>query len=244
MKFSSSFLLLSSFSLITSAYSTTILVSDNFDRADGSLVGTTPTPGPGGTWLHHSGTAGDLLITSGKAVVQHGTSSEDANVPFAAQTVGVITASFDITVHDETAITGTNFEYFAHFKDGSNRFYARLDVVAPSGTAGNYTLGISTNGDTAETTFPTDFNYGDTVTVNLSFDFATGLAALAVGSTTLSSTTSIPTGVTISAFALRQSDSSNDETITVDNLVVSQVPETSAALLGSLAMLRLLRRRR
>ena len=81
-----------------------VLVDESFNHPDGSLIDNTPTPGPGGVWTNHSGTVGDLLVSSGQAVVQHGTPSEDAHTSFADQTAGVITAVFDITVNDDTVI--------------------------------------------------------------------------------------------------------------------------------------------
>ena len=135
------------------ASSADIVVNEDFNRADGSLVGTSPTPGPGGVWANHSGTAGDLLISGGQALVQHGTPSEDANVSFASYTDGLLTAVFDLTVTDDTAIGGGDYEYFAHFMEvGSFNFRSRLDIVAAN-TTGDYTLGLATSAGTAETIF-------------------------------------------------------------------------------------------
>lgn len=215
-----------------------ILADENFDRPDGSLVGTSPTPGPGGTWANHSGTEGDLLISSGQALVQHGAPSEDAHTPFAAQSSGVLEAVFDITVSDDAPIGGGDYEYFAHFMpEGSFSFRSRLDIV-PATSGGDYTLGISTGGGTAESIFPSDFGYGVSVNVTLGFDFDTGLSSVTVGGTTITSTSAY-LGETLDSFALRQSDSSNNETILVDNLLVSQIPEPSTLALiglGGLAM--------
>jgi hypothetical protein len=207
------------------------LVNDDFNRRDGSLVGTAPTPGPGGVWASHSGTLGDLLLSSGQAVVQHGIPSEDAHTLFADQTTGILSAMFDITVNDERIIGGTDSEYFAHFmEEGFTTSYrSRLDIV-PANAGGDYTLGISTGSGTAEAIFPTDFSYGAPVNVTLSFDFAAGLSSVTVGGTTITSTT-VYAGETLNAFALRQSDSSNNETILVDNLVVIPEP-ASLSLIG------------
>lgn len=220
-----------------------VLVDDNFNRPDGSLVGTTPTPGPGGVWTNHSGTIGEMQIVGGQVVVNQAAGSEDANVPFAAQTVGLITAVFDINVSAGAPIAGEDYEYFAHFRaDGDFTYPARLDIVAPNGT-GDYTLGLASGSSTAETIFPTDFTFGNTVSIGLSFDLDTGLASLTVGSTTIESTT-VLLGETISAFALRQAASSGDETILVDNLVISAVPEPTTLALGGLGLLALLMARR
>lgn len=219
-----------------------LIASDNFDRPDGSLTGSTPTPGPGSDWTSHSGTLGDLLISSGQAVVQHGAPSEDTHVVFTAQDTGVLYATFDITVNDDTIIgqtatsNGTDFEYFAHFlNDPSNNFTARLDIVAPNDT-GDYTLGIATTSGTAEATFATDFSFGVTYTVTLAYDFGTGLASVTAGGTTITSTTA-GTVTSLDSFAFRQSDSTNNETILVDNLEIygnTEPPPPPAILIPEL----------
>lgn len=232
---------LSSAFLISQSHGATI-ASDDFSYADGSLV-------PNGGWENHSGNAGDLLVSGEVAVIQHGIPSEDANLFFGDQSAGVLTATFDITVNDDTVIGdggGTDFEYFAHFfTQGSFNFRSRVDVQAPNG-GGDYTLGISSGSSTAEATLTNDFNFGDTVSVALLFDFSDGTGSLTVNGETISGTTGAA-GQTLNAFALRQSDSSNNETVTVDNLVIdgqAVVPEPSSALLGGVALLGLLRRRR
>jgi hypothetical protein len=222
----------------------TILVNDNFDRADGSLTGTVPTPGPGGAWANHSGTLGDLLISSGQAVVQHGAPSEDNHVLFAGISTGVLSANFDMSVSDDTVISGGDYEYFAHFfTEGSFNFRARLDVVAPNST-GDYTLGISSGTSTAEATFATDFTFGVVYNVTLDFNLDTGTGSVTVGGTTISGTVPV-LGETLDSFALRQSDSSNNETVLVDNLVVSvPEPSTYALALGALGLVLVMLRRR
>ena len=221
-----------------------ILLNDNFNRPDGSLVPTVPTPGPGGAWTSHSGTLGDLLIQSGQALVQHGVPSEDAHSVFASQTFGVVSAVFDINVNDDTVITAGDSEYFAHFMiDGSNLFYSRLYVV-PANVGGNdYTLGLSTSSGGFTEVFPTDFSFGDTVNVTLTYDFGTSLSSLTVGATTIVS--SVPVAAaSLDSFALRQSDSINNESILVDNLVVSYIPEPTTFALGGFGLLALLMARR
>lgn len=225
--------------LLLSPSEAVTLVSDDFSYPDGSL-----TANP--AWDTHSGSEGDLLVSGGAAIVQHGAPSEDANLTFGTQSAGVLTATFDLTVSDDETIglSGSDFEYFAHFfTEGSFNFRSRVDVQAPTG-GGDYTLGISSSTSTGEATLATDFAFGDTIPVSIDFDFADGTASLTAGGETVFGSAD-GAGQSLDSFALRQSDSSNNETVTVDNLVISStIPEPSTTLLGGLALLGLLRRRR
>jgi hypothetical protein len=234
--------------LIAPQVNADVVLSDNFDRADGSLVPTVPTPGPGGAWANHSGTPGDLLISSGQVVVQHGAPSEDAHSQFADVTTGTLSANFDITVNGDVPIIGTDNEYFAHFMtDGSFNFTSRLYVVEANDVNNDYTFGLSVGSGGSTDKFSTDFAYGNQINGTLNYDFGTGLASFTVGSATITSSLA-GTESLLNSFALRQSDSANNETILVDNLVVSTgtaVPEPgSLAVLGLMGLVGLVQRRR
>ena len=200
------------------------IASDDFTYSDGSLVGN-------GAWVNHSGNAGDLLVSSGQVVVQHGTPSEDANLPFTPVS-GVLYYGIDLSVSSSSDIPGSDNEYFAHFRTG-NTFRARLDVVPGTG-GGNYTLGISSSGSTADVVWGTDLTFGVTYRAIAKYDQDSGVAELWIDASS-SGDTSITgdtpsSGTSIESFALRQSDSNNNETITVDNLIVGQ---TFAEVLGA-----------
>lgn len=202
-----------------------ILLTESFSYADGDLVGN-------GGWVNHNGTESFIQVSSGAAVLQHGSGSrENANTSFAAQSSGVLTAAFDLTVNASATIGGNDFEYFAHFypSDDEFNFRSRTDVVAPN-SGGDYTLGIATFSSTAEVTLPTDFSFGVVVPVSFTFDLDEGTSSLTAGGNTVN-TTVVSLGQVIDAFALRQSNSGNDETLTVDNLVISHVPEPASLVL-------------
>lgn len=194
---------------------------DTFTYADGSLVGNSE-------WQTTGGTAGDLLVTSGQAVVQHG-NSEDVNLPFTPVT-GVLYYAFDLTIPALAAPIGdgggTDFEYFAHFKTEGFNFSSRLDIVAPTG-AGDYSVGIATVNGAADATWASDLSYDTTYRVTVKYDQDTNISQLWVDASSEADTSifgadeSDP-GDSIAAFSFRQSVSSDNEGILVDNLAITQ----------------------
>ena len=206
--------------LITSLSFGQIIAWDGFAYPDGSLV-------PNGGWTNHSGTAGDLLVSSGQAVVQHGTPSEDANLLFTAIS-GNVYYGFDFSVNDlgqPYSSAGTDFEYFAHFMTaGTFTFFARLDIVPPTST-GDFSVGIGSIGSTADTVWPTDLSYGTTYRVIVRYDQDANIAELWIDATAPTDSSILGAdeadpGNVASAFALRQSDSDENEGILVDNLMI------------------------
>ena len=75
--------------LITTLSFGQVILSEDFSYPDGSLVGN-------GTWANHSGTVGDMLISGGQVLLQPGTGSEDANIPFTEITLSMIEANMGI----------------------------------------------------------------------------------------------------------------------------------------------------
>jgi hypothetical protein len=195
---------------------------EDFSYSDGSLV-------PNGGWVNFSGTPGDLLVSSGQAVVQHGVPSEDAGLEFVPVS-GNVYYALDFSVDDLGApYSGTDFEYFAMFKDGGFNFAARLDVVAPTG-GGDFSVGIASDEGTADAVWNTDLFYGVTYRAVVRYDQDANIAELWIDPS-VSTDTSIlgedraDPGDNISQIALRQSDSSENETVRVDNLKVGETFE-------------------
>lgn len=196
-------------------------VSEDFSYADGSL-----TDNP--LWSGFSGTDGDLMVTSGQALVQHGTPSEDAQIEFASIS-GDIYYSFDFTVVDPGApIPGDDNEYFAVFKDSGFGFTGRLDIVPPSdATSGDFSVGIATDGSTADAVWASDFVFDTTYRATVKYDQVANIAQLWIDASSESDTSISGADLddanarTIVAFALRQSDSNSNEGILVDNLKIA-----------------------
>ncbi|NNF16545.1 MAG: hypothetical protein HKN70_07335, partial [Gammaproteobacteria bacterium] len=197
--------------------SAAILAFDNFDYADGSLV-------PNGGWATHSGTAGDLLVSGGQVVVQHGTPSEDANIEFTG-VAGDIYYGLDFTVNASGMIIGTDNEYFAHFRVADSfDFSARLDVVSAT-SGGDFTVGIASDDSTADAIWGTDLDFGVTYRAVVKYDQVNNIATLWIDALFASDTSIVgddraDPGDMVNSFALRQSDSDLNETVLVDNLVI------------------------
>jgi hypothetical protein len=192
-------------------------IFEDFSYADGSL-----TNNP--LWNGFSGTSGDLLVESGQAVVQHGTPSEDAQIQFESVS-GNIYYALDFTVVDPgNPIPGTDNEYFALFKDSGFGFVGRLDIVPPT-SSGDFSVGIASDGSTADSVWATDLSYGVKYRATVKYDQLNDIAQLWIDAT-LETDTSIlgadleDPGRTVIAFALRQSDSDLNEKILVDNLKI------------------------
>lgn len=193
-----------------------VIVSEDFTYADGNLVGN-------GTWAAHSGAGTNAVqVASNQISLTHGSGTrEDVNISFtSASTVKYV--GFDIIVTNGSPISGTDSEYFAHFN--TSGFVGRIDVVPPSG-AGDFSIGIAATSSSADTTWATDLTFGVTYRIIVKYDESNGQAQLWVNPS-LETDTSIlsATGsaTTVTKFAFRQSNSSSDETITIDNLVVSE----------------------
>jgi hypothetical protein len=204
-------------------------VSEDFAYSDGSL-----TDNP--SWFGFSGASGDLIISSGQALVQHGTSSEDASLLFTPVS-GNIYYALDFTVVDLGGpISGTDNEYFAMFKDGGFGYSARLDIVPPA-TTGDFSVGIASDESTADAVWATDLSYGVKYRVTVKFDQDTNLAELWIDAV-LETDTSIlgedraDPGDSVQAFALRQSESDLNEGILVDNLRIATTFSATTLSIG------------
>ncbi len=193
--------------------------NDNFSYSNGSLISAS-------SWSTFSGTDGDLIVTDGQALVQHGTPSEDASVAFNS-VVGSIYYAFDFTVNAAEPISGGDYEYFSVLKDDGYNYRGRLDIVNANTEGNDFTVGISTKGSTADTVWASDLSFGNTYRATVKFDQDTNIAQLWIDAssesdTSISGNDETDPGTTITQFGLRQSDSSVNESILVDNLNIAQ----------------------
>jgi hypothetical protein len=113
------------------------------------------------------------------------------------------------------------------FKDDGFSYRARIDIVTANNEGSDFTLGISSTGSTADTIWPDDLNFDTTYRVTVKYDQDQNIAQLWVNASSetdasiLGDDESDP-GTSITQFGLRQSDSSQNEGILIDNLSISQ----------------------
>ena len=220
------------------------LVNETFTYTDGNLT-------DNAAWVAHSGTVGLIQVSSG-AITLTDSATEDANISFATATSGELFAAFDFSVADPGSYTGTDFEYFAHFRDDGTDYTSRIDIAAFS--ASGFRLGIAGSSSTADATWASDLTYGNTYTAVVGFSFTTGISTLWIDPTVLGSTNVTSVADTVadfSSFAFRQSSATPNQSITIDNLLVGTsfsqvVPEPSAyaMLAGMFALASVMLRRR
>ncbi|MBK8268998.1 MAG: hypothetical protein IPK83_12110 [Planctomycetes bacterium] len=208
----------------------TILVNENFNREDGNLVGTNPTPGPGGTWATHSGATGPVQIVDNTIYLSQNASTiaaEDVNVSTggAMEAGDRLYAGFDVIV--EQPGSSISNVYFAHFLQGSTNFTSRLWVTAP--TASGFRLALSNDNSITDAdgeVFTGDLALGTTYRVVISYDFTGQNGSLWIDQAleSGSSITAADPGFSnaVSAFAFRQGSPSGSLTTTqtIDNLCV------------------------
>lgn len=193
-----------------------VILNEPFNYADGPL-----TTVSGGIWANHSGTALQLDVASGKAVVSQ-SEAEDVNAFLSGQpySTGNLYASFVVNLSGLPSGTGG---YFAHFKDDASGFRARVFTSITGATAGQFRVGIA-NGTGTAAIVPKDLSTGQDYTLVLRYDTATGASTLWISPSSEGSTTDradgtdTATSIGIRSFALRQSGSLG--ILTVDDLKV------------------------
>ena len=233
--------------LVTGA--TAQIITESFTYDDGSLV-------PNGGWATHGrGTTGQIQVSSGAiSLKMDGTVSEDVNRSFTSVTTGNIFASFDFSVSSSIGNFGSDTEYFAHFRLTSAR--GRIDIAGPTGSSG-FSIGLSVDDASPDVFWGSDLSFDTTYTLVMSYHTQNDASELWIDPVDSYSTSITDTGggsaQSVDKFAFRQSDSTSNETITIDNLIVGTsfndvqaVPEPStyALIFGGIALGVVILRRR
>ncbi len=229
----------------TSQVNADILFTDGFDYADGALSSNA-------AWSSHSGTAEQIQVAGGEITLAD-SQTEDVN-RLLGQTIstGTVFAAFDFSVNAAAPAAGGDYEYFAHFGTGGSTFTARMDIVEAL-NGGDFSVGIGSS-NVAESVWGADLVFGTNYRAVIGFDGDTGIASLWIDPASEGSTSIVSSAndIDVDAFYFRQSNSTVNETITIDNLIVvtafsdlTAVPEpTSFAALTVLSLVGLAARRR
>ncbi len=208
-----------------------ILFNETFSYPNGALTTVSSD------WTTHSGTAGQMLVTSGVLGVSTSNTEDVNRLTGTTLTSGSIFAGFDFSVTAPAPAGGGDYEYFAHFGNGTSDFTARMDVTAAVG-AGDFTVGIGATA-TADQTWATDLTYGVNYRAVIGYNRDTGIATLWVNPVDEMSTNIVSASDfnDVTAFYFRESTSSVGESIAVDNLIVATtftqalgVPEPGSAM--------------
>ena len=201
-----------------------MLVSETFSYADSSLNGKDPPIG--GVWGAHSGTAGQVQVTSGQISIVQTAQSEDVNVPyeggFTLGAGGALYSGFDLTVPAPTGAVAD--VYFAMFLTGTSNFDARVWVTAP--TANGYRLALSndnsiTDGDGEVRSG--DLAFDTTYRVLTKYDFDAKKGTLWINPVLESSPSFVATdpGFSDASIAYAFREAAGNTTQIIDNLYVS-----------------------
>lgn len=242
-----------------------VLEFENFDYPDGSLLAQSFPK-----WENHSGTATQMQVASGEAVVhEDGSQSEDLHLSFALSS-GDVYYGLDFRVDSGVSFPPVpnldpngdpifpDNEYFAHFKDTGFNFSSRLDIVAPNdNNFTGFSVGIGSDDSVADAKWATDLSFDTDYRVIVRYNQDDNIAELWIDPVSAASTSILgddkpDPGDNVSQFALRQSFGDAGETIRVDNIVIGTtfadvlvaVPEPASLLLMLAGLAGLATRRR
>ncbi len=197
-----------------------ILLSDSFSYSDGPLVTVSSN-----LWVHHSGSVtGEVAVVSGRVLLNEA-KTEDVNALLAGQpypssgSTNVFYASFTVKF---TSLPNGGGTYFAHFKNSSSGYRARIWAL-PGGAAPNkFRLGISS-------TSSSDISATNSTDLSLNTDYIVVTRLVNSNSSTLwinpaaesdpgISTSDSPSAFTVVSYALRES--TGEGALSIDNLRV------------------------
>ena len=197
-----------------------LLLNDSFDYSDGPLVTVS-----GGLWAHHSGSVtGEVAVASGRVLLSEA-NTEDVNTPLAGQpypssgATNVFYAGFTVKF---TSLPSGGGAYFAHFKDSSTGFRARIWALTGGAATGKFRLGISSaSGSAISATNPVDLSLNTDYTVVTRL-INSNSSTLWINPTSESdagvSTSDSPSAFTAVGYALREN--TGEGALNLDNLRV------------------------
>ncbi|MGO8838089.1 MAG: immunoglobulin domain-containing protein [Limisphaerales bacterium] len=197
-----------------------LLLNDSFNYPDGALV-TVSTNG----WVHHSGSVtGEVKVASGRLLLNED-NGEDVNAPLAGQpypssgATNVFYAGFTVKF---TSLPGASGTYFAHFKNASTGYRARIWALPGGAAPDRFRLGISsTDGSAISAT--------NTMDLRLNTDYLVVTRLVNSNASTLwinpateddpgVSTSDSPSSFTVVSYAFREA--ADEGALNLDNLRV------------------------
>jgi len=197
-----------------------LLLNDSFSYPDGPLVTVSD-----GAWLRHNGSTNKVMVSSGRVLLSEA-NTEDVNSPLAGQpyassgTTNVFYASFTVKF---TSLPSSGGAYFAHFKDSSTGFRARIWALTSGAASGKFRLGISSAiGNVISATLPVDLSLNTDYTVvtrlvNNNSDSTLWINPESEGDAGVTTSESAST-FTVVSYALREN--SDEGALNIDNLRV------------------------
>ena len=208
-----------------------LLFSDNFAYADGPITNVSISP-TATNWVEHS--SGTTLIVAGGRALVTGTSAQDVSRSLGA-TQSVVFARFTVNATNLPTAAGS---YFAHFRDNSTGFRARVVAQTNGAAPGAYRLGITAAGSASAAVVGQDLLLTNTYSVVMSWDGAANVAYLWVNP---ASDADLPvseggTGIVVTNFSFRQSGGIG--ALFVDDLAVGNTFAEVAPALNPTAILR------
>ncbi len=197
-----------------------LLLTEPFNYPDGPLV-TVSTNG----WVHHSGSiTGEVVVASGRLLLNED-NGEDVNAPLAGQpylssgATNVFYAGFTVKF---TALPGGSGAYFAHFKNASTGYRARIWALTGGAAPDRFRLGISsTDGSAISATNPMDLRLNTdylVVTRLVNSNSSTLWVNPATEDDPSISTSDNPSSFTVVSYAFREAD--GEGALNLDNLRV------------------------
>jgi endonuclease/exonuclease/phosphatase family metal-dependent hydrolase len=198
-----------------------LLLNDSFSYSDGPLVTVS-----GGVWMHHSGSVnGEVTVTSGRVFLNEA-NTEDVNALLAGQpyapsgTTNVFYASFTVKF---TSLPSSGGAYFAHFKDSSSGFRARIWALTSGAATGKFRLGISsTSGSVISATSPVDLSLNTDYTIVTRLVNSSSISTLWINPASENdssiSTSESASAFTVVSYALREN--TGEGALNMDNLRV------------------------
>ena len=200
-----------------------LLLNDTFSYPDGLLVTVSTN-----VWVHHSpsgSNTGEVVVASGRVLLNEG-NKEDVNALLAGQsypasgTTNVFYASFTVKF---TTLPSGGGTYFAHFKNSSSTFRARIWALTGGAATDRYRLGISsTSGSVISATNTMDLRLNTDYTVVTRLVNSNSVSTLWINPTAESdssiSTSESASAFTVVSYAFRES--SGEGGLSIDNLRV------------------------